>query len=48
MIQQFTEQVMNLKFKKNRIVLIPQRILTLLLYKYFDFDYGFATTESLL
>lgn len=38
MIGNYCKMILEYSFKKNRIILVPQRILALLLYKYFDFD----------
>jgi hypothetical protein len=38
MIGNYCKMILEYSFKKNKIILVPQRILALLLYKYFDFD----------
>lgn len=39
MIGNYCRMILEYSFKKNKIILVPQRILALLLYKYFDFDF---------
>lgn len=34
-------------FRKNKIILVPQRIIVLAIYKYYDFDLSKINTEEL-
>lgn len=38
MIGNYCKMILEYSFKKNKVILVPHRILALLLYKYFDFD----------
>lgn len=38
MIKNYFKMAQQYSFKKNKIILVPQRILVLLIYKYFDFN----------
>lgn len=38
MIRNYCKLILAYSFKKNKIILVPHRILALLIYKYFDFD----------
>jgi hypothetical protein len=38
MIVNYCKVIFEYSFKKNKIILVPQRVLALLIYKYFDFD----------
>lgn len=38
MIRNYCKMTLDYSFKKNKIILVPQRVLVLLIYKYFDYD----------
>jgi hypothetical protein len=38
MIKNYCRLILEFSFKKNKIILVPQRVLVLLIYKYFDYN----------
>lgn len=47
MMRNYYRMARGFSFKKNKIILVPQRIVVLVIYKYYDFDLSRIDKEEL-